>query len=77
MPNIFPLQFLLATCSGWVNRQQGQAIDEYVEHYDAERAHQGLGNELIAPDSDSTPLNGPVVERERLGGLPRSYRRAA
>ena len=26
MPNIFPLQFLLATCSGWVNRQQGQAI---------------------------------------------------
>ena len=31
MPNIFPLQFLLATCSGWVNRQQGQVADYLIE----------------------------------------------
>ncbi len=26
-PDTFPLQILLATFSGWVNRQQAQAID--------------------------------------------------
>jgi len=51
------------------------AINEYIAHYHGERAHQGLGNELIEPGPDSR--TGDVVESERLGGLLRSYRRAA
>lgn len=58
-------------------KQLHRAINQYVAHYHTERAHQGLGNELIDPSPDSTPPNGPVVERERLGGMLRSYRRAA
>jgi len=52
-----------------------RAIEEYVAHYHSERAHQGLGNELIEPGPDSR--TGDVVESERLRGLLRSYRRAA
>ena len=51
------------------------AINEYIAHYHGERAHQGLGNELIEPGPDSR--TGDVVESERLGGLLRSYRREA
>ena len=52
-----------------------RAIREYVEHYHAERPHQGLDNEIIAP----TPRRGEGnIERvERLGGLLRHYRRVA
>ena len=31
MPDLFPLQLLLATFAGWVNRHQAQAIDYLVE----------------------------------------------
>jgi hypothetical protein len=31
MPNALPLQLLLATFAGWVNRHQAQAIDNLVE----------------------------------------------
>ncbi len=31
MPDIFPLQLLLATFAGWVNRDQGQVIAYLVE----------------------------------------------
>jgi len=54
-----------------------RALDEYVAHYHSERAHQGLGNVLVEPDPDSTIGGGEVVETERLGGLLRSYQRAA
>ena len=50
-------------------------LREYVAHYNAERPHQGLGNELIR-GKPSTGV-GEVVETQRLGGLLRSYRRAA
>jgi hypothetical protein len=47
-----------------------------VAHYHGERNHQGLGNELIAPET--RPLRGTQVRcRERLGGLLRYYHRAA
>ena len=53
-----------------------RALREYCAHYLAERPHQGIGNELI--ESDPTPrTSGEIVETERLGGLLRSYRRAA
>ena len=52
-----------------------RSISEAVVHYNSERPHQGIGNEIIDPrDSNST---GDVVRRERLGGLLNFYDRAA
>src|SRR5438309_584211 len=42
-----------------------RAIDSFVAHYHGERNHQGLGNELITPESRPSP------------GYPRSLPRAA
>ncbi len=52
-----------------------RAIDEYVAHYHENRPHQGIGNERI--DGDDVVSEGDVVCDERLGGLLKSYRRAA
>ena len=49
-------------------------IREYMEHYHTERPHQGIGNEIIEPPPQS---EGEIVCQERLGGLLKSYRRAA
>ncbi len=49
-------------------------VKEYMEHYHTERAHQGIGNEIIEPPP---PGEGKVVCQERLGGLLMFYRRAA
>jgi transposase len=49
-------------------------INEYMEHYHAERPHQGIGNVMIEPP----PVGeGEITCQERLGGLLKSYRRAA
>jgi hypothetical protein len=42
-----------------------RSLRVFVEHYERERNHQGLGNRLIIP----TPMNGQglVKRRERLG----------
>ena len=53
------------------------AITEYVVHYHTERNHQGLGNELITPLPASANDAGPIVSRERLGGILNYYCRAA
>jgi transposase InsO family protein len=52
------------------------AVHEYLAHYHHERNHQGLGGHLISPPAN---LNrpGPIVCRERLGELLRSYHRQA
>ncbi len=52
-----------------------RAVAEYVDQYHLERAHQGLGNRLIASVPESTV--GEVVGRERLGGILRHYDREA
>ena len=58
-------------------RRLREAITSYLAHYPFERAHQGLGNELVM-SGDPTPCSSGAVERtERLGGLLRSYHRAA
>jgi putative transposase len=53
-------------------------VAEYVEHYNLERNHQGIGNRLIgaaiAPTND---VGGVVQRRERLGGLLSFYHREA
>ncbi|MDA7541596.1 integrase core domain-containing protein, partial [bacterium] len=53
------------------------AVSQYLEHYHAERPHQGLGNELIVPFDQPITTDGKIETTERLGGLLRSYRRAA
>ena len=54
-----------------------RALSNYLEHYHADRPHQGLGNLLVTPRDDEPPRDGEVVADERLGGLLRSYRRSA
>jgi transposase InsO family protein len=56
-------------------RQLQRAVHEYVEHYNRERNHQGLGNRLL--QSCRLPRSGPIQCRERLGGMLRYYHRAA
>ena len=56
-------------------RHLERVLREYVAHYQAERPHQGLGNELI--DGADPAGHGDVVVRERLGGLLNSYQRTA
>ena len=53
-----------------------RALDSYSAHFHLDRPHQGLGNELITP-APSCHADGEIIESERLGGLLRSYRRAA
>ncbi len=52
-------------------------VREFVEHYNAERHHQGLGNRLI--DTSPTPENdnGAIQRKQRLGGLLNYYHRGA
>jgi hypothetical protein len=50
---------------------------KFLSHYHAERNHQGLGNELIAPAPEVGGKTGQVVRRERLGGLLSYYERKA
>ena len=80
--NAYAERFVLSIKSECLNRMvvlgEGhlrRAIEQYVEHYHLERAHQGLGNQLIAgvPESES----GSVIRRERLGGILSSYHREA
>ena len=55
-----------------------RALRDYVAHFNSERPHQGLGNGLVAGDpAPSAPVEGDVVEAERLGGLLRHYQRVA
>ena len=44
-----------------------RALAEYVEHYNAERPHQGLGNDLVCGRTSSVLVGGRVVADERLG----------
>jgi len=50
-------------------------ISEYMKFYHHERPHQGIGNNIIDPLPQ--PKDGKIVCQERLGGLLKSYRRAA
>ena len=52
------------------------AVREFVHHCHAERPHQGLGNELIAPRTTAIGT-GQMQCRERLGGLLKFYYREA
>ena len=53
------------------------AVEQFLEHYHAERNHQGLGNRLIDPGDEVGQSQGGIQCRERLGGLLRYYYRDA
>jgi putative transposase len=53
-----------------------RALAEFLEHYHAERNHQGKGNVLLLPSNDA-PLGPTPRRRQRLGGLLNYYGRAA
>ncbi|HVX63720.1 MAG TPA: integrase core domain-containing protein [Pirellulales bacterium] len=53
------------------------ATAQFVEHYHAERNHQGLENKLIEPGPEVEQTAGEVERRERLGGLLNYYHRRA
>ena len=57
-------------------RSLQRALDAYCAHYHPERPHQGLGNALITP-APTSDADDEIIASERLGGLLRSYRRAA
>jgi putative transposase len=58
-------------------RSLRRALSEYVEHYYAERNHQGKDNVLLFSRYPSLRRTGQVQCRERLGGLPRYYHQEA
>jgi len=60
------------------DRQLRRVLNEYLAHYHAERAHQGLSGEIIDPrHQDETAVINKVVRRKRLGGLLSYYHRPA
>jgi putative transposase len=58
-------------------RSLRRALSEYVEHFHAERNHQGKGNVLLFPRDMNRRRQGRVRCRERLGGLLRYYHQEA
>ena len=58
-------------------RSLRRALSEYVEHFHAERNHQGKGNALLFPQDTHICRDEHVQSRERLGGLLRYYHREA
>ena len=52
-------------------------VNEYVEHYHAERNHQGIGNSLIEGMDEGAENTGPVIARTRVGRMLKYYHRAA
>lgn len=59
-------------------RSLERALADYVEHYNEDRPHQGIGNRPIAALPDSEPADlGRIGVDEKQGGLLKSYRAAA
>ena len=54
-----------------------RATNSYLEHYHAERNHQGLDNKIIAPAEQVGQDVGNIECRERLGGMLKYYYRHA
>ena len=52
------------------------AISHFMAHYQTERNHQGLENQLLRPAPIAAPSR-PVLRRQRLGGMLDYYHRAA
>lgn len=53
------------------------ALKEFTAHYHQERNHQGLDNNIIEFNSSERAGDGPIRNRDRLGGMLRYYYRDA
>ena len=53
------------------------AVENFVEHYNTERAHQLLGNKMINPGIENMPSEGKILCDPRLGEMLNSYYRKA
>ena len=53
------------------------AVRQYLEHFHAERNHQGLNNRIIEPREEVGRHEGKIECRERQGGMLRYYYRDA
>jgi hypothetical protein len=53
------------------------ATVSFLDHFHAERNHQGIGNNLITPGEEVGRTTGEIACRERLGGTMRYYYRKA
>jgi putative transposase len=58
-------------------RSLRRALSNFVNHFHAERNHQGKGNVLLFPRVTDRQREGPVRCHERLGGLLHYYYREA
>jgi len=54
-----------------------RVLRHYVDHYNLERPHQGIGNKPILTALSTKPRAGPIVKSSRIGGLLNSYSRKA
>ena len=54
-----------------------QAVEQFLVHYHTERAHQGLGHQILEPGPEAGRQTGEIVCRERLGGMLKYYYRQA
>src|SRR6266852_1898182 len=52
-------------------------VSAYVEHYNEERPHQGVGNVSLKVAADDPASEGEIVCHERLGGVLKHYERKA
>ena len=59
------------------DRSLRRALSNCVDHFHAERNHQGKVNVLLFPRATDRQREGPVRCRERLGRLLRYYHREA
>ncbi|MEM6771853.1 MAG: transposase, partial [Bacteroidota bacterium] len=57
-------------------KQLRHVTDQYVEHYNTERPHQGIGNVPIEP-AEEMAVVGKIECNERLGGMLKHYHRKA
>ena len=80
--NAYAERFVLSIKSECLNRlmlfgeaASRRALGEYLQHYQAERPHQGLGNDPL--EVVPRVRRWTVRCRERLGGLLRHYDRVA
>ena len=62
-------------CAAKFERSLRRVISEYIELYNGERFHQGMGNQRLAEPEARMNDEGEVSCRERLGGLLRYYYR--
>ena len=61
----------------WLSKATRNAIRHFLDDYHRERNHQGLENKLIESLTRPAVISMKIEATERLGGLIRSYRRAA